>query len=51
MNKNLLTIVICTYNRAHILPEALESLLRQTVSPEDYYLLIIDNNSRSPHPI
>ena len=45
MNKNLLTIVICTYNRAHILPEALESLLRQTVSPEDYYLLIIDNNS------
>ena len=24
--KHYLTIVICTYNRAHILPEALESL-------------------------
>ena len=43
--KHYLTIVICTYNRAHILPEALESLLQQTVSPENYSLLIIDNNS------
>lgn len=43
--KHKLTIVICTYNRAHILPAALESLLRQTVSPDDYSLLIIDNNS------
>lgn len=42
---NYLTIVICTYNRAHILPAALESLLRQTVSPDNYLLLIIDNNS------
>ena len=44
MHHNL-TIVICTYNRAHILPEALSSLLRQIVSPEKYSLLIIDNNS------
>ena len=42
---NYLTIVICTYNRAHILPAALESLLRQTVSPDNYLLLSIDNNS------
>ncbi len=42
---NYLTIVICTYNRAHILPEALVSLLQQTVSPDKYSLLIIDNNS------
>lgn len=40
-----LTIAICTYNRAHILPEALVSLLRQTVSQDNYSLLIIDNNS------
>ena len=45
MDKNLLTIAICTYNRAHILPEALTSLLQQTVPPEDYSILIIDNNS------
>lgn len=45
MDKNILTIVICTYNRAHILSEALTSLLQQTVPPEDYSILIIDNNS------
>ena len=45
MHDNILTIVICTYNRAHILPAALMSLLQQTVSPENYSLLIIDNNS------
>lgn len=44
MHHNL-TIVICTYNRAHILSEALTSLLQQTVPPEDYSILIIDNNS------
>lgn len=45
MDKNILTVVICTYNRAHILSEALTSLLQQTVPPEDYSILIIDNNS------
>lgn len=40
-----LTIIICTYNRAHILSEAFVSLLQQTVSPDNYSLLIIDNNS------
>lgn len=40
-----LTIVICTYNRAHILLETLASLLQQTASSENYSLLIIDNNS------
>ncbi len=45
MDKNSLTIAICTYNRAHILPEVLMSLLCQTVSPENYLLLIIDNHS------
>lgn len=44
MHHNL-TIVICTYNRAHILSEALTSLLQQTVPTEDYSILIIDNNS------
>lgn len=45
MDKNILTVVICTYNRAHILSDALTSLLQQTVPPEDYSILIIDNNS------
>ncbi len=43
--KQHLTVVICTYNRAHILSEALTSLLQQTVSPKDFSVLIIDNNS------
>lgn len=43
--QNNLTIAICTYNRAHILPKVLTSLLQQTVSPENYFLLIINNNS------
>ena len=40
-----LTIAICTYNRAHILPRVLTSLLQQTVSSENYFVLIVNNNS------
>lgn len=40
-----ISLVICTYNRCRYLPEALESIKAQTLSPEKFELLVIDNNS------
>jgi glucosyl-dolichyl phosphate glucuronosyltransferase len=41
----LVSIVICTYNRAELLRSAIESILVQEV-PHDYYeLIVVDNNS------
>lgn len=40
-----ITIIICTYNRNEILKECLESVAHQTVSPENYDVLVVDNNS------
>jgi glycosyltransferase involved in cell wall biosynthesis len=40
-----ISLVICTYNRCRYLPEALESIKAQTLLPEKFELLIIDNNS------
>lgn len=44
MPKNI-TIAICTYNRADILSSALESLCRQTLIPDQYEILVVDNAS------
>jgi glycosyltransferase involved in cell wall biosynthesis len=41
----ILSIVICTYNRADILAGAIESIVEQDFNPGKYELLIIDNNS------
>ena len=46
----LITIVICTYNRAYILNECLDSLAAQTVSLDQFDILIIDNNSADGTP-
>ncbi|HSN59661.1 MAG TPA: glycosyltransferase, partial [Ferruginibacter sp.] len=40
-----ISLVICTYNRCRYLPEAFESINRQTLSPEKFELIVIDNNS------
>jgi len=40
-----ISIVICTYNRAHLLPDTLNSLLNNTAPASRYEILIIDNNS------
>jgi len=40
-----ISIVICTYNRAHLLPDTLDSLLNNTAPASLYEVLIIDNNS------
>jgi glycosyltransferase involved in cell wall biosynthesis len=40
-----LSVVVCTYNRADWLGEALGSLARQTFDPDRYEVLLVDNNS------
>ena len=40
-----ISIVVCTYNRADVLPKCLESLADQTADSELFEVLIIDNNS------
>jgi len=40
-----LSVVIPTYNRAAILPRALESLLSQDLDPGRYEIIVVDNNS------
>lgn len=40
----LFTILICTYERARILPKAVESVLRQTV--QDFEIVVVDDGSQ-----
>ncbi|MDQ3257047.1 MAG: glycosyltransferase family 2 protein [Acidobacteriota bacterium] len=40
------SVVICTYNRCHLLPAALESLLDQQADGLSYEVVVVDNNSR-----
>lgn len=41
----LLSVVVCTYNRAALLPGCLDSLVWQTLSPDHFEVIIVDNNS------
>jgi len=41
----ILSIVVCTYNRADMLATVLENLAGQTLSPDEFEILIVDNNS------
>lgn len=43
--KPLLSILICTYNRADILSECLQSLTTQTALNEDFEVIVVNNNS------
>lgn len=40
-----ISVVICTYNRAQYLQEAMESLYQQTLSKDRYEVIIVNNNS------
>ena len=42
----VLSVVVCTYNRADLLGDALKSLCEQTVETSRYELIVVDNNSR-----
>lgn len=41
----LISIVICTYNRANYILDALESLRNQTISKDFFEVIIVNNNS------
>lgn len=45
-----LSIVICTYNRAFIVTECIDSLLHQSASTELYEIIIVNNNSTDATP-
>lgn len=40
-----LSIIICTYNRAELLQKSINSLSGQEVQPDDWELIVVDNNS------
>lgn len=40
-----ISVVICTYNRAVYLPEALSSLYNQTISKDQFEVIVVNNNS------
>lgn len=40
-----ISVVVCTYNRAGLLSELLRTLVIQTLSPDQYEIIIVDNNS------
>ena len=44
--RNLVSVIICTWNRSQLLEATLDSLASQVVSPEnDFEVIVVDNNS------
>lgn len=43
-DQETITAAICTYDRYDVLPKAIESLVRQSLPPEQYRILVIDNS-------
>lgn len=41
----LISIVICTYNRADLLADALQTVCQQTLDQTQYEVIVVDNNS------
>lgn len=39
------SVIVCTYNRAELLTCCLETLIAQTISPQAYEVVVVDNNS------
>ena len=50
MNKPLLSVVVCTYNRDNYLQQCLDHLSKQTALKELFEVLVIDNNSTDRTP-
>ena len=45
INKAEISVIICTYNRRDFILKALESLLHQTLSKEQFEVIVVNNNS------
>lgn len=43
--KPLISVVVCTHNRANLLEQCLNTIVQQTLIPDIFEVLIIDNNS------
>ena len=41
----VLSVIVCTWNRAGILSECLDALRRQTLDPGRFEVIVVDNNS------
>lgn len=41
----LISTVVCTHNRAPYLAKAIESLVSQTIAPDEYEIIVVDNRS------
>ncbi|HWF85945.1 MAG TPA: glycosyltransferase, partial [Vicinamibacterales bacterium] len=46
----VVSVVICTFNRADALRQALARLREQTASPDTYEVIVVDNNSSDDTP-
>ncbi len=44
-NQVKISVAICTYNRSDCTAKALNSLVKQTLQPEQYEILLVNNNS------
>ncbi|HHV24437.1 MAG TPA: glycosyltransferase family 2 protein [Methanosarcina sp.] len=49
-NAPIISVVICTYNRADLLPGALDSLLQQSLEQSLFEIIVVDNNSTDTTP-
>lgn len=45
-----ISVVVCTYNRAALLPQALRSLFAQKIENPNYEIIVVDNNSSDDTP-
>jgi glycosyltransferase involved in cell wall biosynthesis len=46
----LISVIICTYNRAALLAMVLETVCRQTLAQSEYEVIVVDNNSSDDTP-
>jgi len=44
LNQGAISVVVCTYNRAKFIGEALDSLAKQSLSTDLYEIIIVNNN-------
>ncbi|MGH9614587.1 MAG: glycosyltransferase family 2 protein, partial [Bryobacteraceae bacterium] len=40
-----ISLIICTYNRAEILPRCLLAARNQSLNPREYEIIVVDNGS------
>ncbi len=45
-----ISVIICTYNRAGMLPRVIDSLIQQTLNKASYEIVVVDNNSADNTP-